>query len=137
VDEVREQGVRRALAHASRGEVEVVVLEEHDGVGSVAQLVQDRVREAVVDCFVAVAPRAAEVRSRIVLQRPEAVLHEPEHRVGDHVVEELPGTRVVSDEAKPEGRAVRRLLVDRPGGSERALLVGHRAGDPRHVMTRD
>ena len=136
VDEMREQRVRRTVADESRREIEVVVVEEHRRLGCRVQLLDDRVREPLVHPRVAVCPRVLErdVDRRRVRKLPEVVLQEPEHRVRDDVVEPVVRRRVVLDEPQPDGRAVAEALVDRALGSNRAVLVAHRARDPGDVV---
>ena len=71
---------------------------------------------------------------------PEVVLDEPERAVGDDVVVAVVRELVVRDEAQPVRR--RRCGVSSIGSSPRsrgddAVLVAHRARDPRHVVVGD
>ena len=134
-----ERSRRPALAHHARREVEVVVVEEDRGVGLVLELGQHRVGEALVHRDVALLPRVVEPRIVIggVHQVPEVVLEEPQRRVRNHVVVPVVRRFVVGDEAQAVGRALARALLDRDAlglRGDRAVLVGHGAGDPGHVV---
>ena len=139
VDEVREQRVRRALAHELRREVEVVVVEEDRRLGLGLELLEHGLGEGLVDLRVAAVPGVLQrdVDRRLVRELPEVVLEEPEHRVRDDVVEPVVGRLVVCDEAQAKRRAVARALLDRGPARldrDRPVLVAHRAGDPGHVV---
>ena len=77
---------------------------------------------------------AADVRR--VAQVPEVVLDEPEHRVGDDVVEAVVGLGLGLDEPHAEGAALGRLDLERLAAvlaRDVDVLLGHRAGDPDRV----
>ena len=117
-------------------------MEEDGRVGLAVELGERRVREGPVDGDVALVPGVVEalVDVRRVGEPPEVVLEKPERRVRDDVVEPVVGRRVVRDEPQPVRRAVARDLFDRLSaglGDDDAVLVGHRARDPRHVVVRD
>ena len=100
VDEVVQEHIRAGFAHEVRERVEVVVVNHHDGLGDALELLHDRPREILVDDVVAELERldllAADVRR--VRQVPEVVLDEPQHRVGEDVVEAVVGLGVGDDE---------------------------------------
>ena len=142
VDEVRHQRVRRALPHEPRREVELVVVEEDRGVRIELELLEHRLGEAFVHARVPLVPGVLErhVQRGRVRKLPEVVLQEPEHRVGDDVVEPVVGRLVVLHQAQPERRAVARALLDRGAaglGHHHPVLVAHRARDPGDVVVRD
>ena len=124
-----------------RQRVEVVVVDHYDRGVLVGDLLEHGVGEVLVDGLVAVLERldlvAADV-GRVALV-PEVVLDEPEHRVGDDVVEAVVGLGVGLDEAHAEGPALRRLDLERPAAvlaRDLDVLVGHRRGDPDRVAVR-
>ncbi len=69
-----------------------------------------------------------------MLQRPEAVLHEPEHGVREHRVEEAVRLGVVRDEPQPHRGAGLGAHLARAGERDVPIGVAHRARDPRHVV---
>ena len=87
--------------------VEVVVVEHHDPVGVVRQLLVDRLGEGGVGGQVAVLPGVLLLAAQVgrVAEVPEVVLDEPQHRVGDHVVVGVVGVVVDRHEAAPGVRA--------------------------------
>ena len=124
-----------------RQRVEVVVVDHHDRVLLVGDLLQHGAGEVLVDGLVAVLERldlvAADVR-RVALV-PEVVLDEPEHRVGDDVVEAVVGLVVGLDEAHAERPALGRLDLERPPAvlaRDLDVALGHRGGDPDRVAVR-
>ncbi len=79
----------------------------------------------------------ADVRG--VGQVPEVVLDEPQHRVGDDVVEAVVGVRLGGRRGGPRSRCRRRLHRERlPAGLARLLgvAVGHRRRDPDDLAMR-
>ena len=142
VDEVRHDRVGPALPDQLRGEVQVVVVEEHRRVRLAVDLGGDGGGERLVHGQVAVEPRVvqAEVEVRRVREAPHVVLQEPERRVGDDVVVPVVRVRVVRDETQPVRRAVAGRLLEPVAavlGRNGAVLVGHRARDPGDVVMRD
>ena len=74
--------------------VQVVVVHDHDpAVAVVAELVEDGLAEQAVDRQVAVAPGVELVLADVGVagEVPQVVLDEPQHGVGDDVVEEVVG----------------------------------------------
>ena len=141
VDELREARVRPVLAHVPRREVEVVVVDEHLGVGVALELLEHDVGEGAVDALVAVRPGRPEpgLDVRRVGEAPEVVLDEPEGAVRDLVVVAVVGELVVGDEPEPVLDAVP-FLLDRLVAAlacDEAVLVAHRARDPGHVVVGD
>ena len=141
VDEVVQEDVGLLAPDDLRQRVEVVVVDHHDRVLLVGDLLQHGLREVVVDGLVAVLERldlvAADVR-RVALV-PEVVLDEPEHRVGDDVVEAVVGLVVGLDEAHAERAALGRLDLERVAAvlaRDLDVLLGHRGGDPDRVAVR-
>jgi hypothetical protein len=142
VHEVRERRIGALVADEPRRQVQVVVVEEHRRVGLRVQLREHGVGEGGVHRHVAVVPRVMEaaVDVRRIRQRPEVVLEEPEGRVRDDVVEPVVRRRVVRNHPQAVGRSVPGDLVDRLArrfAGHRAVLLGHRARDPRHVVMGD
>ncbi len=140
VDEVVQEDVGAGLAHDGRQRVEVVVVDHHDRVLLAVDLLDDGLREVVVDGLVALLEGLDLVLAdvRRVGQVPQVVLDEPQHRVGDDVVEAVVGLRVGDDEAHVELAAGRvddeRLAVVLARLAHVAL--GHRRGDPDGVAVR-
>jgi hypothetical protein len=93
VDEVVQERVGAGAAHELGQRVEVVVVNHHDRIVDVGDLVDDDAGEILVDDVVAELEGfdlvAADVRR--VRQVPEVVLDEPQHRVGEDVVEAVVG----------------------------------------------
>ncbi len=142
VHEVGERRVRALLADEPRRQVQVVVVEEHRRVGLRVQLCEHGVRERGVHRHVAFLPRVVRPRIdvRCIGQGPEVVLEEPEGRVRDDVVEPVVGRRIVRNQPEAVRRSVPGDLVDRLASRfarDGAILLGHRACDPRHVVMRD
>ena len=142
VDEVHDQRIGSSRAHELRREVEVVVVEEHRRRRLALELGDRRVGEGLVDGEIAVEPRVVqpEVEIRRVRQPPHVVLEEPQRRVRDDVVVPVVGRRVVRRRGGCDTRAVARSLVDRIAtvlAGDDAILVAHRARDPRHLVSRD
>ena len=142
VDEVGQRHVRPRFPDVPRRQIQVVVVEEHRRVGLAFELGERRVREGPVDGDVAPVPGVIEalVDVRGVGEPPEVVLEKPERRVRDDVVEPVVGRRVVSNEPQAVRRPVARDLFDRLSAGlddDGAVLLGHRARDPRHVVMRD
>ena len=140
VDEVRAQEIRPLASHHARCEVQVVVLEQHRGLRFAIELRDRGRRERLVHRHVSrrpgVVPRVVEVRR--VREIPQRVLDEPQRRVGGDGVEALVRGGVVLDEMEPVRRSVARLLLERCAAvlaRDFAVLVAHRARDPRHVVT--
>ena len=97
-----QEDVGARLADDRRQRVEVVVVDHHDRVLLALDLLDDGLREVVVDGLVAVRRRRATsllADVRRVGQVPQVVLDEPQHRVGDDVVEAVVGLGVGDDEA--------------------------------------
>ena len=128
VDEVDEPGVRAALPHGPRREIEVVVMEEHCRFRIRRELVDDGVREAAVHLRVALVPGLVKrpVQCRFPHEIPEPVLDEPQHRVGDDVVVAVVRGGVVGDETQAKRQSAPRGFVEGPSAS----LCGDGA-DPR------
>ena len=103
---------------------------EEDGRARLAvELLDDRVGECRVDGGVALLPGGRRSRSGLVLELPQAVLDEPEGRIGDDVVVEVVGDGVVRDEPQPVARAVAAVASTGPSAattrssSESALAI--------------
>ena len=96
VDEVVQEHVRSRAAHEVGQRVQVVVVDHHHRLLDALELLDHGPREVLVDDVVAELERldllAADVRR--VGQVPQVVLDEPQHRVGEHVVEAVVGLRV-------------------------------------------
>jgi hypothetical protein len=139
---VGEDGLRSLGADKSRRHVEVVVVEEDRRVRLALELVEHGLGEVPVDRDVPLLPRVVEGLVDLGRrgQAPQVVLHEPEHRVGDDVVVPVVRGRVVGDETQAIRRSVLRHLLQRPVFrlfGDDAVLLGHRARDPRHLVPRD
>ena len=138
VDEVVQEDVRPRLADHRRQRVEVVVVDHHDRLVLALDLVHDRARQVRVDPLVALVEGHDLVMAdvRRVAQVPQVVLDEPEHRVGDDVVEAVVGLVVGLDEADAERAALGRLDLERPAvvlARHVHVRVGHGGGDPDRV----
>jgi hypothetical protein len=138
VDEVVQERIAPLAPHQRRQRVEVVVVDHHDRLVTVGDLVQHRPRQVLVDDVVAELERldlvAPDVRR--VGQVPQVVLDEPQHRVREHVVEAVVGVRLGGDELDPVLRPVRRLDRERPAVVARGhlgVLVGQRRRHPDRV----
>ena len=141
VHEVVQEDVRPRLADHRRQRVEVVVVDHHDRLVLALDLVDHGLGQVAVDDLVAILERVHLVPAdvRRVAQVPEVVLDEPEHRVGDDVVEAVVGVVVGLDEADPERAALGRLDLERLAAvlaRDVDVLVGHRGGDPDRVAVR-
>ena len=116
VDEVVQEDVGPRLADERRQRVEVVVVDHHHRLLDALDLLEDRAREVLVDDVVAELERldlvAADVRG--VGEVPQVVLDEPQHRVGEDVVEAVVGVGVGGDEADLVLAAAGRLDRERP-----------------------
>ena len=141
VHEVVQEHVRAGAAHEPGQRVEVVVVDHHDRLVDAVDLVDDRVREVLVDDVVAVLEGldlvAADVRG--VAEVPQVVLDEPQHRVGEDVVEAVVGLGVGGDQAHLVLAAGRRVHRERLAALLLGLLdvaLGQRAGDPDRVAVR-
>ena len=141
VDEVVQEDVGARAAHERGQRVEVVVVDHHHRLVGALDLLDDGGREILVDDVVAVLERlhlvAPDVRG--VGEVPEVVLDEPQHRVGEDVVEAVVGVRVADDQphlvlaargrAHGERAALGLLRLAR-------VAVGERGGDPHRVAMR-
>ena len=141
VHEVVQERVGPRLADHRRQRVELVVVDHHDRLVEAVDLLEHRVGEVPVDDVVAELERLdlvpADVR-RVALV-PQVVLDEPEHRVGEDVVEAVVGLGVGGDEAHAELAAVGRLDLERLAAvllGDAHVLVGHRRRDPDRVAVR-
>ena len=109
VDEVVQEGVRARAADQAGQRVQVVVVDHHHRLLDALDLLEHGPRQVLVDGVVAELERlglvAADVRR--VGQIPQVVLDEPQHRVGDDVVEAVVGLGVGGDELDPVLVAVR------------------------------
>ncbi len=135
VDEVVQEDVRTGFAHEIGERVEVVVVDHHDRLLTTVELLDDRAREVLVDDVVAELEGldllAADVGC--VGQIPQVVLDEPQHRVGEDVVEAVVGVRVGDDEPHLElaagggahGEGLPVVLARDLG-----VVLVHRRGDP-------
>ena len=142
VDEVMQERVRALAADHPRQRVEVVVVDHHDRLLDLRDLLERRRREVLVDDVVAEFERlglvAADVRR--VGQVPQVVLDEPQHRVGNDVVEAVVRGGVGGDQLDHVLTVALRGL-DRERATTGLLgrldvLVGHRRGDPGHGSVR-
>ena len=140
VHEVVQEDVRARLADHRRQRVEVVVVDHHDRLVGAVDLVDHGLGQVAVDLLVAVLERIDLVPAdvRRVAQVPEVVLDEPEHRVGDDVVEAVVGVRVGLHEADPERAALRRFHLERlPAVLARDVEVLRRSSPTRSRSRRD
>ncbi len=115
VDEVAEHGVGAALPDALGDQVEVVVLDHHQGAAAAGEnLVGHGVGEDPVDGRVTLFERDALVLGEHRGEREpvQAVLDEPEDGVGHHRVEALVRGRIDLDHAHGDDRTFR--LLGRP-----------------------
>ena len=130
-----QEDVRARAADEVRERVEVVVVDHHDRFAGPLELLDDGAREVLVDDVVAelerldlLAPNVRRVR-----EIPEVVLDEPEHRVGEDVVEAVVCVGVADDQAHlvlaAPGRAHRERTASVAAGDLGVVLV-HRRGDP-------
>ena len=136
-----QEGVGPRPADQPRKRVEVVVVDHHDRVVDPLDLLEHRACEVLVDGVVAELERlglvAADVRR--VREVPQVVLDEPQHRVGDDVVEAVIRVGVGGDELDAELAAVGRRDRERTAVVELGrgdVLVGHRRCDPGDVAVR-
>ena len=142
VHEVVQEGVRPRAADHRRQRVELVVVDHDDRLVDAVDLLEHRLGEVLVDDVVAELERldlvAADVRGVALV--PEVVLDEPEHRVGEDVVEAVVGLRVGGDEAHAELAAVRAPRSRTPGRRaprpDLDVALGHRRRDPDRVAMR-
>ena len=84
VDEVLDDRPMQLLAHELRHQVQLVVVDHHQGPpGQAPRHLDHLARDLFVDLDIAVLPRAmnAAVDDRLVREVPEVVLDEPQHRV--------------------------------------------------------
>ena len=126
MDEVADDRVRTATAHLLADEIEVVVLQQHDGSPAPRlDLVADGVGELLVDGDVARGEGMMRlgVDDRILCEAVQPVLDEPQQRVGDLRVEHRMTVRVDFDvphvDARPGVVGVR--FDQRRAGVERDL----------------
>jgi hypothetical protein len=140
MDEVVQEQVRAQLADEGRGEVEVIVLQEHDGLAWGRRCGGHHLfSEESIDCNVSLVPGLPGLvvdvgRARSI---PKIMLQEPEQGIGDPVVIAMVGFGIGNDEAKSETRQIRyreerfsplpHLLRDD------AISGSHRAGHPNGV----
>ena len=141
VHEVVQEDVRPRAADDRRQRVQVVVVHHHDGLLDPVDLLDDRLGEVVVDHLVAVVEGLdlAAPHVRGVGEVPEVVLDEPQHRVGDDVVEAVVGLGIGGDEPHL-------VLAARRGADPDRAAVGlagahgvhrrHRRGDPGDLAVR-
>ena len=141
VHEVVQEDVGARAAHERGQRVEVVVVDHHDRLVVALDLLDDGGGEVLVDDVVAVLERldlvAPDVRG--VGEVPEVVLDEPQHRVGEDVVEAVVGLGVADDQAHLVLAARRRAHAERLAlGLVRLarVAVGQRRGDPHRVAVR-
>ena len=119
----------------------MVVVNHHDGLLDVGDLIDDDAGEILVDDVVAELEGLDLVAANVgrVRQVPQVVLDEPQHRVGEDVVEAVVGVGIGLDEPHEVGAAARRADLERalsvPRGRCRVVL-GHRRGDPDHLAVR-
>ena len=113
VDEVVQEDVGALAPDHARERVEVVVVDHHDGLLVALDLLEHGAREVLVDGVVAVLEGldllAADV-GRVALV-PQVVLDEPQHRVGDDVVE---ARRRPRGRTRRSARGTRRRAAPRP-----------------------
>src|SRR5581483_11529337 len=141
VDEVGAQDVGALLPDERRREIEVVVVEEDRRLGLAVELLERRGGERLVHRHVAGVQGPPELRAELRRHAgiPEAVLQEPERRIGDDVVKQVICRGIVGDKVQPVRVPVPRRLLERAATLRRdgAVPVAHRARDPRHVVVRD
>src|SRR5919206_228919 len=118
-----------------RERVEVVVVDHDDRLVLAVDLLDHRVGEVLVDDVVAVLERLDLVAPHVrrVAEVPEVVLDEPQHRVGEDVVEAVVGVGVGGDEPHLVLAAGRRANGERLVVLLARLLdvvLGEGAGDP-------
>jgi hypothetical protein len=138
VDEVVQKHVWARSAHEVGERVEVVVVHHHHRLLAALELLDHGPREILVDDVVAELERLdlgpADVGR--VGEIPQVVLDEPQHRVGEHVVEAVVRLWVAVDEAHlqlpPRGGGHRERA---PAVSARDLhvVLAHRRGDPHRL----
>ena len=138
VHEVVQERVGALLPDHPRQRVELVVVDHDHRLVLAVDLLQHGVRQVLVDDVVAELERlhlvAADVR-RVALV-PQVVLDEPEHRVGEDVVEAVVGVGLRGHEADAELAAVRRLDLEGLAAvllGHLHVLLRHRGGDPDRV----
>ena len=140
--ELDEPRVGPGVPDDARRDVQVVVMEEDRRVRVAVELVDHRGRECAVHLQVPLAPRMVDavVDTRRRRELPQMMLHEPEHRVRDHVVEPVIRLLVVHDQPKAERRAPPSSLLEGLAvvvESDNAILLRHRTRDPGHVVMHD
>ncbi len=135
VDEVMQERVRARPPDQPGEGVEVIVVDHHDRLLGSLELLHDGFREVLVDDVVAELEGldllAADVGG--VGEIPQVVLDEPQHRVGEDVVEAVVCVGVGGHQAdlvlaaswSVHGEGVTAVLARDLG-----VLVGHRGGDP-------
>jgi hypothetical protein len=109
VQEEREQRLGAALPDLPADQVEVVVVEHHQGAAAAGlDLLDHRVGELPVDGHIAVRPGGVFALGQRggEGEAVHAVLEEPEQRVGDHRVEVVVGLLLDLDQAQVHGRRV-------------------------------
>ena len=133
VDEVVQEDVRAGFADEVGERVEVVVVDHHDRLGDALELLDDRAGEVLVDDVVAELEGldllAADVRR--VREIPQVVLDEPQHRVGEDVVEAVVGLGVGDDEPDLELAPRRASAPGRRGRRARARPRRRTRSSPR------
>ena len=141
VHEVVQERVRARPPDHARQRVELVVVDHHDRLVAAVDLLEHRLGEVLVDDVVAELERLdlvpADVR-RVALV-PQVVLDEPEHRVGEDVVEAVVGLGVGGDEAHAELAAVGASISNGAPPCSLGHLdvaVGHSRRDPHRVAVR-
>ncbi|CAB5030308.1 unannotated protein [freshwater metagenome] len=142
VNEVVEEHVRARGADNPRKRVEVVVMDHHDRVRLAFDLLDHCLREVVVDDLVAELkgvdlplPNVRRVRDV-----PEVVLDEPQHRVGEDVVEAVECLGFAGHQSDLVLAAEWRLDAERMAvglSSSLDVAVRHRARDPDCLAVRD
>jgi hypothetical protein len=141
VDEVVQEDVGTRAANEVRQRVEVIVVDHHDRLAHVLELLDDRAREVFVDDVVAELEGldllAADVRG--VRQVPQVMLDEPQHRVGEHVVEAIVGLGIADHQAHLVVAAAGRRHGKRPAAvlaRDLGVVLAHRRGDPDRFAVR-
>ena len=141
VDEVVQEDVGAGPAHELGQRVQVVVVHHHDRLLDLGDLLDHGAREVLVDDVVAELEGLDLVAADVgrVGEVPEVVLDEPQHRVGEDVVEAVVGVGVGLDEAHQVVAAGRRAHLERlPAVAARGarVVLAHRRGDPDRVAVR-
>jgi hypothetical protein len=138
VDEVVQEGVGTSAAHQLGQRVEVVVVDHHDRLLDLRDLLDHGPRQVFVDDVVAELEGLDLVATdvRRVREVPEVVLDEPQHRVREDVVEAVVGVRRGLDEPHQVLAAGRRAHLERaPAVAARGgrVVLAHRRCDPDHL----